>query len=111
MEKGQVIKTTNGIKIGDWIYLKENTGFFYKGYVTRILGQTELSMFCIGYWDKKKKYLTEYKEYGRVSTNTYSYQVLKEKENLIMHHIEDKRHLIDLALMTGDKDWFGELVN
>lgn len=103
------VRSTETLRVGDWIILEQNN-FFYKGYIIQVLGQMTIRMFCIGYYDNKGNYITENKEYNRISTNTSSYTIYKE-DTITFKDIEDKTHILDITIDTQDKDWFSELAN
>lgn len=111
MVKGKkMILSTGDLQIGQWIIMHElGTGFYYKGYILKIISLTSISFFCIGY-HKGKKFFPVYKSYVQILTNSHTYNLFYYNE-VEIEDIEDKKYLIDLALMTNDKNWFNKLIN
>lgn len=95
--------------VGDWIIIKERSGIQYKGYITRIK-QSTFDFYCTIIYDDGKETPVRNPHFKDMNTYSNSYFCFKDGE-MPLDEIEDKRHLIDLALSTKDDEWFRELVN
>jgi hypothetical protein len=108
MQGNEMVLTTKDLQIGDWVFMTEGR-LIYKGFVTEIHTMSLMSVFCIGYYDGKDFYEMN-KEFQRVSAASIKYNIYKLPDTKIKD-IEDKKHLIDLALLTKDEEWFYQLIS
>lgn len=108
---GKRVRSFNEVLVGDWIFLKMRDGseLIYKGFITSINSYDDAKGHFIGFynelgvWVNSKKNFTLYPD-----SNNYS--IYAEKEYTVKDFgFEERRHLIDVALMTNDIEWFKEL--
>jgi hypothetical protein len=107
MYGNEMMLTTEGLKIGDWVLMVERSRV-YKGYVTHIHSFSSMSVFCLGFYEGFK-YSECNKDFHKISTSSMKYNIYKAP-SITIEDLEDKTHIIDLALQTGDENWFRELV-
>lgn len=93
MDEGlvQLKNAYSDLKIGDWVRIGFNGPI---GYVLKIYNSLEFSGIFNGKFKK---------------IDILDFSVYKEGEIKISS--EDKKHLIDIALLIKDENWFRELVN
>lgn len=83
------------LAVGDWVQFRDQKGYVLRGYITK-LGQ----VWAIVYITSE----------GLSKGNPH--QVERAELHRLKDDIEgmDKSGLIDVALITGDKDWFNQLI-
>lgn len=106
---GERIRNTSILLIGDWVTLKQNHKE-YKGYVTKIVDNEYFCFYCTTLYEDGKEIKVRDPHFNNIYLRSSSYNCFKDTE-IPLDEIEDKRHLIDLALLTKDDKWFRELVN
>ena len=101
-----LVRNSSEITVGDWVTMYELDEYVYRCFVTKVLGYTSISVHCIVFYNKGK--VKGKDKQFTLSLNSNSYHVYKDEE-VTFDDVEDKRHLIDIALQTGDENWFREL--
>jgi hypothetical protein len=100
------VKYVSELTVSDWVTI-EQRGDIYKGYVLNSNGE-KFTFFCTSKKETKdKEFITINRNYGSFRIDSGAYDLYLE---LTAFDEMDKKVLIDIALDTGDKDWFEELV-
>lgn len=83
------------LSVGDWVQFRNQKGYILRGYITKL------------YETWAVVYIT-----SEGLSNGNPHQVEREELHRLKDDIEgmDKTGLIDVALLTGDKEWFNQLM-
>lgn len=103
------VEYKNEIDVGSWIYLR-NYNEFYVAFVTHIESYS-IDVFITDIIDEDGEIVVNKHNKSLRKLGWSDYCIYKDKKEFKIEDLENKKHLIDLALDLKDENWFNELIN